>query len=355
MAAWEAHHNVAQGNLNNDEQTKVLALQQVRVFIHRETFQIGQVQGLSVADLEVLHPLLARGGPYFQALGDGVVQYHLNATRTLTLANAVPALAAADTVALARLAVSHSDAALATFGAAVVGGVPADRLRIVAALVPALAAADIVTLMGLHASHTNGQIATLAFGAPAIATGLDGGRNAAQIVTMATRVAPARAGDVVTFMSAADPVTGTATPQDNFAGRSATGIGVAERLDLTAAIVPNTLTGTDIGGLLWEVSTGGGAIDAAVPATGAAVYTNDGTTGATQLRLRIVNAPYAGMAVQTVNCTVVAPSDALRAKDGRFGKSRLARSIGRSIGRSTGNTASHLLDPSRLSRWPHIP
>ncbi len=311
MAAWEAHHNVAQGNLNNDEQAKVLALQQVRVFIHRETFAIGQVQNLSVADLEVLHPLLARGGPYFQALGAGVVQYNLNARRTLSLAIAAPGLPAADTVDLARLAPTHNDAALATFAAAVVGGVPANRLRIVAAAVPGLAAAEVVSLMGLHATHNNAQIVTLANGAPAIATGLGGGRNAAHIVTMATRIAPAQVADIVAFMSAAAPVTGTATPQDNFAGRSANSFGVAERLNLAAAIVPNGLTGTNIGGLQWDVPTGGGAIGAAVPATGAGFYTNDGTVGATRLRLRIVNAPYAGLVVQTIDRTAVAPNNAL--------------------------------------------
>ncbi len=313
--AWEAHHNVAAGNLSDDEQRKVAAITQVQVFINRERTEMGVAPGLTDADVAALFPLIASHGQLFRdQMAQAVVNQGLPANRMAALATAVAALPAADVLSLMDLHPTHTDAQLQTLGQGVAAGLPAARVRILAVVVNNLPAADVVTLAALHATHTDTQLIALGAGVPGVAAGFAGGRNAAAIVTMAHRVPAARAADVIAFMGHAGPVTGHKTPQDNFAGRSAN-LGIAEIADLVVAIVPAALTAAEIGNVAWAVAIGGGALGGVNPATGQAVYTADGTVGATRLTASIVNAPYAGVEVSRLDFQVLAPNDALMQQD----------------------------------------
>lgn len=104
-------------------------------------------------------------------------------------------------------------------------------------------------------------------------------------------------------------VMGTLTPQDNFAGRSATRFGVGEVIDLDFLSLPFR-PAADFGGLEWVRVSGGGSLVTA-PGTGTGTYTAPGVAATVQLELRVATGLLAGRVLASRSIDVVEP-DGLR-------------------------------------------
>jgi outer membrane protein OmpA-like peptidoglycan-associated protein len=101
-------------------------------------------------------------------------------------------------------------------------------------------------------------------------------------------------------------VTGTLTPRDNFAGRSATRFGVGEVIDLNFVSFPSR-PAADFGGLEWHLAAGAGTL-ASVTNVGTATYAAPPAAGAARLELRVASGATAGRVVTSHAITIVAPS-----------------------------------------------
>ncbi len=96
---------------------------------------------------------------------------------------------------------------------------------------------------------------------------------------------------------------GTVTPQDNFAGRSTTRIGVGEILDL--GFNPRKgPSAAQLGGLRWVINAGGGTVANNGGNTGTGTYTADGGSGNVTLQLETLT----GNVVDTKTLTVIEPN-----------------------------------------------
>lgn len=105
-------------------------------------------------------------------------------------------------------------------------------------------------------------------------------------------------------------VTAILTPRDNFAGRSADRLGLAEVADLSFSASP-AATANDLGGLNWEIGAGGGTLTPAPGNTGRAVFTAAATPGGVRLELRTASGRPAGLEVAHLIVSMVAPDDAV--------------------------------------------
>ncbi len=77
--------------------------------------------------------------------------------------------------------------------------------------------------------------------------------------------------------------TPTLTPVVDFPGRSYTRFGICEAINLSCVITPDGLTEYDIGGLQWQIISGGGTLSGGTGAT--ATYDCSDEPGGADLRL----------------------------------------------------------------------
>jgi hypothetical protein len=104
---------------------------------------------------------------------------------------------------------------------------------------------------------------------------------------------------------------GVLTPDDNFTGRDQMKYGIQETVDLSCTIVPNGLTGIQVGGLRWSKFMGAGFVSN-VTDNGAADYDAgpyDPFWGSTWLFLSVCSGPSSGDCVGYTR-TIVAPFEA---------------------------------------------
>jgi hypothetical protein len=105
-------------------------------------------------------------------------------------------------------------------------------------------------------------------------------------------------------------VAAVLTPRDNFAGRSLDRLGLAEVADLSFTASP-AVTAADLGGLKWDLHSGGGTLTPAASDDGTAVFTAGATPGPVTLDLVVAAGLAAGRRVATLNLRAVAPDDAV--------------------------------------------
>lgn len=101
-------------------------------------------------------------------------------------------------------------------------------------------------------------------------------------------------------------VTGTLTPSDDFAGRSATRFGVGEVIDLDFVSFPSRPAG-DFGGLEWHLAAGAGKL-AGITDVGTGAYTAPDAAGVVRLELRVAKGATAGRVVSSHAIAIVLPS-----------------------------------------------
>jgi len=94
--------------------------------------------------------------------------------------------------------------------------------------------------------------------------------------------------DVVVF-----ELTGTLTPDDNFAGRNQKKYGIEETVDLDFTTTPTGITAAQAGGLEWTKKSGKGAVSSAGN-DGTADYDAEHTKGSVKLRITIKSGPSKG-------------------------------------------------------------
>jgi hypothetical protein len=105
-------------------------------------------------------------------------------------------------------------------------------------------------------------------------------------------------------------ISGVLTPSDNFTGRSLTRLGLAEVADLSFT-ASSAVTAADLGGLRWDLFTGGGVLMPAASNDGTALFTAGATPGPIGLDLLVASGLAAGRRVATLNLRAVAPDDAV--------------------------------------------
>lgn len=105
-------------------------------------------------------------------------------------------------------------------------------------------------------------------------------------------------------------ITPVLTPKDNFAGRSNSRFGIREPITLSYTIEPSGVTAADLGGLKWEIESGGGTLTPIRKKPGHYSYIAPDTPGTVKLKLEIERGPSAGV-VRTQKIEVVKPTGRL--------------------------------------------
>jgi hypothetical protein len=165
---------------------------------------------------------------------------------------------------------------------------------------PSLSRANIRTMGRVHAGIGGPGLIHLAQNRPAT-------RTLKQVVTFANNLQQLTPQQVIQILAAhplrtlagclSASVSSVCTPQDNFAQRSKSRIGVGEQVDLTVNINPGGITAAQLGGLQWVVSAGHVAVGASNPAAGTATAQTNGAPGRIRLDCNIGAGGFAGTRV----------------------------------------------------------
>ena len=122
-----------------------------------------------------------------------------------------------------------------------------------------------------------------------------------------TVIVSTTAGTTVTVNVIVYELTGTLTPQDNFAQRNQNSYGVAEKVDLNFSSNP-ALTIQQVGGLTWRLVRGLGGVPQNT--NGIVTYSAPDVVSTEVIKLEITNGPSKGSGISYTK-TIVAPSDAV--------------------------------------------
>lgn len=101
-------------------------------------------------------------------------------------------------------------------------------------------------------------------------------------------------------------------PQDDFPGGSPTKYGVYENADLSCDISPTGLTGTQIGGLRWEIASGGGTLSN-ITNNGTALYKAHTSAVSVTLKAKVQSGPSKGKYINSIR-TIVEPDSGVCVK-----------------------------------------
>lgn len=99
-----------------------------------------------------------------------------------------------------------------------------------------------------------------------------------------------------------------ATPQDNFEGRDLDAWGVCEYIDLSYRTTPSGISGPDIGGLQWQITSGGGDLDGG--AGGVGTYQCPDEAASVVLSLVVTGGPMLGQKKDAPSIDIVEPKGA---------------------------------------------
>ena len=104
-------------------------------------------------------------------------------------------------------------------------------------------------------------------------------------------------------------LTPVLTPEDNFDGRDLTTYGVCENVDLSYQTTPSGINDSDIGGLQWVITSGGGTLSGGTG--GISVYRCPATAATVVLSLLITGGPMLGLMKNADPKDVVPPDGVL--------------------------------------------